>query len=495
MTASIATKTAVGYFRVSSPGQTGEHHSSLETQEARFQEYCQRQNLLPIAIFVDVVSGRRDDRKEYLRMVAYCKEHRPDEIVVQYLDRFGRNPREILQRYWDLQDHGVTVVATDEDIKEELLLLIKAGIAGAESRRTSERVKANMSRAVEKGVHAARAPYGLRRVYQGREAHWEIDPIEAPIVREMYHLVVEENLGYKAIADRLTTRGFQARGGRPFASFTIQRVLSNEALMGTLAYGKRPKKGNPQPEIVRVEAFFPAIFTEEEWERLQERVAIRRESSRGRTHSSQYLLSGIARCGYCGGPMAGRVASAWKENQYRNYWCSRATKSKALCPHYNGHSAPKLEQAILEYLGEYSEPDLVKGHLAAAEKKEMARRETELKQVARGLSDLESQFTTHLDYLKRGVLNEEEFVKANEAAREQTAALQEQKAELTRWVEEQGNIISAAERLPRQISTFLEDFQQVDVRRQKAHLQTILKAAYVKRDENRVKIIELEFRT
>ena len=106
MTTSIATKTAVGYFRVSSPGQTGERHSSLETQEARYQEYCKRNNRLPLATFVDVVTGRRDDRKEYQRMIEYCKEHRPDEVVVQYLDRFGRNPREILQRYWDLEDHG-----------------------------------------------------------------------------------------------------------------------------------------------------------------------------------------------------------------------------------------------------------------------------------------------------------------------------------------------------------------------------------------------------
>ena len=42
---------------------------------------------------------------------------------------------------------------------------------------------------------------------------------------------------------------------------------------------------------------------------------------------------------------------------------------------------------------------------------------------------------------------------------------------------------------------FLDDFQEMDVRRQKAHLQTILKAAYVKRDENRAKTIELEFMT
>ena len=69
-------------------------------------------------------------------MVDYAIEGNADVIVVQFLDRFGRNPREILQRYWELQDAGVSVVATDEDIKEELLLLIKAGIAGAESRRT-----------------------------------------------------------------------------------------------------------------------------------------------------------------------------------------------------------------------------------------------------------------------------------------------------------------------------------------------------------------------
>ena len=88
-------------------------------------------------------------------MVEYALTGAAEVIVVQFLDRFGRNPREILQRYWELQDAGVSVVATDEDINEELILLIKAGIAGAESRRTSERVRANMSRAVEKGVHAA----------------------------------------------------------------------------------------------------------------------------------------------------------------------------------------------------------------------------------------------------------------------------------------------------------------------------------------------------
>ena len=45
------------------------------------------------------------------------------------------------------------------------------------------------------------------------------------------------------------------------------------------------------------------------------------------------------------------------------------------------------------------------------------------------------------------------------------------------------------DRVPGLIKTFLEDFQVMDPRLRKSHLQTILKAAHVSRDT-----IELEFR-
>ena len=476
-------------MRVSTPGQAGDNHHSLETQEGRYKEYCERNDLFPICQFVDVASGRRDDRKEYQRMVDYVMEGSADVIIVQFLDRFGRNPREILQRYWELQDAGIAVVATDEDINEELLLLIKAGIAGAESHRTSERVRANMSKAAEKGVHAARAPFGLRRVYQGKEVTWGKDPTESLIVREMYRLSVEENLGYKAIADRLNTAGHCTRSGRPFSSFTIQRVLSNEAMNGTFTYGKRPRKGNPNQEVVRLDNFFPSIFSDAEWQRLQERLSIRRETSKGRTHSSIYLLSGIARCGYCGGPMTGKAGSLRGEKQYRNYWCSRATKSRALCSHYNGHSTNKLESAVLEYLGQFSDPEAVRLYVEAAGSEELSRKKLELKNIDESLEDLESQFTQNLGFLRRGVLNEQEFIKANNLARAQVSVLQDRKEGLSSWIEEQTVREKTMELIPGRIKTFLQDLHNLEPRIQKGHLQGVLKSAYVSRGK-----IELEFR-
>ena len=134
-TTTIQAATAVGYFRVSSPGQAGERHVSLDVQAAAFNEYCEAHQLEPIARFTDIASGRKDDRAQYLAMLAYIDEHGIGNVVVLFLDRFGRNPREILRRYWDLQERGITVQSINEDLDEELYLLIRAGIAGQESKR------------------------------------------------------------------------------------------------------------------------------------------------------------------------------------------------------------------------------------------------------------------------------------------------------------------------------------------------------------------------
>ena len=132
----------------------------------------------------------------------------------------------------------------------------------------------------------------------------------------------------------------------------------------------------------------------------------------------------------------------------------------------------------------------MKQHLALGQAKEMKQKEVELAGVSRALADLEGQFLQHLDLLKRDVLSETEFSKANEVARSQSTALETRRKELSSWLEEQRTRVSTAERLPGAIQSFLADFESLDVRHQKAQLQAILKSAYVYRDDR----IELEFR-
>ena len=494
MTTDIGVKRAVGYFRVSTKPQANENHSSLETQESRFQNYCSRIHAVSVRTYTDIMTGRRDDRREYLSMVEFASEGGADLIVVQFLDRFGRNPKEILRRIWTLQEHGVTVVATDEDIQEELILLIKAGIAGAESRRTSERVRAYMARSVAKGVHAARPPFGLRPIRSLESGNlivtWEIEPQEATTVRTMMRLAVDENLGYKAIADRLNAEGLKSRTGKPFASFTIQQILTNPAVVGILRYGKRARKGNPQQEIIEVPDFFPPILSRDEWERLQERLAIRRENPRGQAHASVYLLTGIARCGHCQGPLTGKVGMAYKGKRYRNYWCSRSLRSKAFCGVANGHSTQKLEEAILEHMGQYSDPDMVRALLEAQGQETDTRDEAELDRVTGRLAELEQAFLNDLDRVDRHVMTEAEYIARQENRRREQEGLQSRRVELEASVAAQRDMEAQAATVPVKVHSFLEDFREMDVRKAKATLQGIIKAAHVFNDGR----IELEFR-
>lgn len=92
--------------------------------------------------------------------------------------------------------------------------------------------------------------------------------------------------------------------------------------------------------------------------------------------------------------------------------------------------------------------------------------------------------------LKRDVLDEEEFRKANEARRDERARLAERQAELTDWLAQQRSRQETVGSLPTRVRSFLKDVQALDTRRAKALLQTILSAAHVYRDGR----IELEFR-
>ena len=80
-------------------------------------------------------------------------------------------------------------------------------------------------------------------------------------------------------------------------------------------------------------------------------------------------------------------------------------------------------------------------------------------------------------------------MKANNMARDQVSALQERRGSLVQWVDEQKERTQTRDRMPGLISSFLEDFQTMDPRLRKSHLQTILKAAHISKDT-----IELEFR-
>ena len=492
----IGTKRAVGYLRVSTNKQGGERHVSLETQRERFASYCQSNNFVAVRTFTDTDSGLKDNRKEYQAMLRFLQEKGADVVVVQYLDRFGRQPKEILRRIWALQELEIAVQATDEDLREELILLVRAGLAGAESKRNSERVRANMARAISRGVHAARAPFGyqgVRRIYpdgRARVAEFIQDPVQVEVIKAMYHMVTDESMGQKSVADHLNRSGYRSRSGKPFVNSTVQFILNNPALKGTLIYGRRPRSGIEIEKPVVVDGFYPAILGNDEWERLSNCLALRRNGhAKGRTFVSFYLLSGLARCGHCGGPMIGKTANIGKYS-YRRYYCSNAQRSREGCNYYNGHSAGPLERAVLETLNGYADRESAMAVLAQMNKEQSNSRDNELQGVEAGVKACESNFDLHLNLLRSGHISEAQFALANEPIRQKYDSLLRRQKELKESAGRENRRQVWQEGLATTLTTFAEDFKLLPQAQQKGKLMEMIQEVRVYRNRK----LEIRFR-
>ncbi len=305
----------------------------------------------------------------------------------------------------------------------------------------------------------------------------------------MARVSVDENLGYKAIADSLNERGM-TRNGRFWVPASIQLILRNPAIKGLFVFGRNRKKSSPNQELIEVPGVFPPILTEEEWDLLQQRQDIRKGASKGSVHKSKYLLSSIAKCGHCGGPMTGKAGANYEGRLYRSYQCVNAKKTRVKCAFHNSHSARKFEPAVLKYLGQFSDPRRVAELLDQSGPSNLKRIKKELGRAEKQLVALDRDFHQNLDLLKKGVLDQEEFGRANEKRRDERASAEVRIAELRNQVEQTQTSEESASSFPEKIKTFTESFEEMETPKAKAILQTILEAVYVWNDDR----IEIAFR-
>ena len=188
--------------------------------------------------------------------------------------------------------------------------------------------------------------------------------------------------------------------------------------------------------------------------------------------------------------MTGKTGSSYKGKVYRSYLCVRAKKAKEDCVFHNIHSAKRIEPAVLDYLGQFSDPARVAELLKQTGDTELKRMKTELSKLNKRLKTLDSDFHKNLDYLKRGLLNEEEFSKANIERRDERTSTEIRLAELREEVHSAESSQDSIAAVPERVASFIGSFEQLETPKAKAMLHMILKAVYVWTDGK----VELEFR-
>ena len=139
-------KRFVAYFRVSTDRQ-GQSGLGLEAQRNAVINYLNGGSWTLLDEFVEVESGKRDDRPKLAKAMLLCQRTR-STLVIAKLDRLARNVAFIA----NLMDSGVDFIAVDSPHASRLTLHILAAVAENEREMISQRTKSALAAARARGV-------------------------------------------------------------------------------------------------------------------------------------------------------------------------------------------------------------------------------------------------------------------------------------------------------------------------------------------------------
>lgn len=137
---------AVCYLRVSTARQ-GASGLGLEAQRVAVKAHVAAYAMTMAAEFVEVESGKLDNRPQLAAALAACRLHRA-QLVIAKLDRLARNVAFIA----NLMDGGVDFVACDMPHANRLTLHLMAAMAEHEREMISQRTKAALAAAKARGT-------------------------------------------------------------------------------------------------------------------------------------------------------------------------------------------------------------------------------------------------------------------------------------------------------------------------------------------------------
>lgn len=205
----------INYLRVSTAKQ-GKSGLGLEAQRAAIDAFCTSRSCEPLAEYVEMESGKRDDRPQLAKALHHAKVTGATLLIAK-LDRLSRNVAFLAT----LQDAGTKFVAADMPEANELTIHIMAAMAQHERKAISKRTKEALAAAKARGVKLGN-PQGVKAFGMSKGNDAAIAAIKAKAlsfaedIRPIIDAIRSEgHCSLRAIAKQLNDRGIvTARGGK-----------------------------------------------------------------------------------------------------------------------------------------------------------------------------------------------------------------------------------------------------------------------------------------
>ena len=375
---------AVTYCRFSTDRQDSR---SIEDQDRRCREFAARQDLFVTKIYSDAAkSGANMERAQLQQLLRDAAKRKFDVVLVDDLSRLSRDLGDTWRIvFQDLAAADVRVVdvetgrASDEDSARLLF-----GVKGLFADQYLQAVRRQTHRGLEgralAGFHTGGRTFGYGTVEEPSPPDPEhprripvVDEAEAAVVRQIFASFASGK-SPRQIADELNRAATPAphdggrgnKGLRGWGHTTIRSMLTNERYTGLVTWnthkwlrvpGKGTRRRVPRPVAEHVTKTVDAlrIIDPATWDRVQTRFNTnKRSKTPGRPQGSVgagHLLSGLLKCGACGGSFGLLYRRKKAGETYQTLGCvTHKSRGSAICANDRTISERKVRTSVVGHL-------------------------------------------------------------------------------------------------------------------------------------------------
>ena len=314
-----------------------QHERSIADQLHVCRDRAQREGWSVHECYTDyALSGADLNRPGLQNMLRDIGAGKIDIILSEALDRLSRDQADIATIFKRMQFGGIDIVT----LSEGRVGLVDVGLRGTMNHlyrvENANKVRRGQRGRIKEGKTAGGIAYGyeiVRRVDSRGElvrGERKINEAQAKVVRRIF-TEYAEGRSPRAIAKRLNKDGIAGPSGAEWTPSTLfgnprtrSGILNNETYIGQLLWNRRTYVRNPETgrELVRTnletewargDAPNLRIIAQDLWERVRQRqrtlscpssvTALKALRDLGPVRP-KYLLSGLVRCGCCGGGFA-----------------------------------------------------------------------------------------------------------------------------------------------------------------------------------------------
>jgi site-specific DNA recombinase len=328
------------YTRISTDEEN--QPTSLHSQRERLQAFCKAQEGWRIVAHKqDQATGTKLDRPGLQAALDLARSGSIDMLLVYRVDRLSRKVRQLAQLTEELDALDVVLKSATEPFDTgaaagRMMLQMLAVFAEFEHATIVDRISAGIERRAKEGRwFGGRPPFGY--TFSNEERVLVPDPVKAPVVRRVFDLYARKRLGTRTIAQQLREEDAPAPSagwGHP----AVHWIINNPTYVGKIRWRDRVFDGVHEP-----------LVDEFTFAKAQAIMDERGEHAKRRGNASDFVLSGLLRCGKCGKAYIGMSANG-NGGRYHYYACSGRQKyGPKAC---DGERLPRerVEQAVIHQL-------------------------------------------------------------------------------------------------------------------------------------------------